>query len=92
MSSDPGTITGSVTSKGAPLPGAMITAREQHPAQKFIAVADARGNYRLAPIPPGRYDLECSLPGMVTVHRSGIELKSDEVWTVDFEMVSANDQ
>ena len=52
------------------------------------AVTDERGEYRIAPLPPGTYNVEYSLAGFQTINREGVVLaigfqaKLDEVMKV----------
>lgn len=65
-----GNLTGSVTSDGAPLPGATVTATSPQLQGTRTAVSDANGNYNLAALPPGDYTVRVSLEGLQEVTRS----------------------
>lgn len=65
-----GNLTGTVTSDGAPLPGATITATSPQLQGTRTAVSDANGNYNLAALPPGDYTVRVSLEGLQEVTRS----------------------
>ena len=56
-----GNLTGTITSDGAPLPGATITATSPQLQGTRTAVSDANGNYNLASLPPGDYTVRFSL-------------------------------
>jgi hypothetical protein len=70
------TITGQVTDEsGAVLPGVSVTATS--PAlqvPQITAVTDARGEYRLTPLPIGTYAVTYELSGFVTNRRDEIRL------------------
>jgi hypothetical protein len=70
QSSVTGTLTGSVTSDGAPLPGATITATSPQLQGSRTAVSDANGNYNIAALPPGDYTVRIELQGLQTVTRT----------------------
>jgi hypothetical protein len=62
---------------GAVLPGVTVTARS--PALQVpsvTAVTDARGEYRLTPLPIGTYEISYDLPGFQSVRREGVRLTS----------------
>ncbi|MFL6247048.1 MAG: carboxypeptidase regulatory-like domain-containing protein [Thermoanaerobaculia bacterium] len=65
-----GNLTGTVTSGGAPLPGATITATSPQLQGTRTAVSDANGNFNLAALPPGDYTVRVSLEGLQEVTRS----------------------
>lgn len=70
QSSVTGTLTGTVTSDGAPLPGATITATSPQLQGSRTAVSDANGNYNIAALPPGDYTVRIELQGLQTVTRN----------------------
>ncbi|HEX2061235.1 MAG TPA: carboxypeptidase-like regulatory domain-containing protein, partial [Thermoanaerobaculia bacterium] len=70
QSSVTGTLTGTVTSDGAPLPGATITVTSPQLQGSRTAVSDANGNYNIAALPPGDYTVRIELQGLQTVTRS----------------------
>src|SRR5262245_16904230 len=60
---------------GGVLPGVTVTAKS--PAlqvPEVTAVTDERGEYRLAPLPIGVYELEYTLQGFQAIKREGIQL------------------
>src|ERR687895_23096 len=69
-------ITGVVTdSSNAVLPGVTVIATG--PAlqvPQIETVTNERGEYRLAPLPPGTYDVRFELTGFQSVRREGIRL------------------
>ena len=64
-----GSLTGTVTTDGAPLPGATITVTSPALQGQRTAVSDANGNYNLVGLPPGAYTVKVELEGMTTVTR-----------------------
>jgi hypothetical protein len=70
-----GVIAGVVTdSQGGVLPGVTLTAREADTGMIRTAVTEADGKYRLAGLPPGRYDIRTDLPGFAPVEVKGLTL------------------
>ena len=65
-----GALTGSVTTDGAPLPGATITASSPALQGTRSAVSDVNGNYNMLVLPPGDYTVKIELAGMQTVTRT----------------------
>jgi outer membrane receptor for ferrienterochelin and colicin len=65
-----GALTGTVTTDGAPLPGATITVTSPQLQGSRTAVSDANGNYNLAALPPGDYTVKVELEGLQSVTRS----------------------
>jgi hypothetical protein len=70
QSSLTGVLTGSVTSDGAPLPGATVTVTSPQLQGSRSTVSDANGNYNLAALPPGDYTVRIELQGLQTVTRN----------------------
>lgn len=70
QSSQTGALTGTVTSDGAPLPGATVTVTSPQLQGSRTAVSDANGNYNIAGLPPGDYTVRVELSGLQTVTRS----------------------
>jgi hypothetical protein len=63
------TITGRVTSDGAPLPGVLITAASPNLQGTRSTVTSEAGDYILPLLPPGEYTVGFELGGMQTVSR-----------------------
>ena len=66
-----GSLTGSVTTNGAPLPGATITISSPALQGTRSAVSDINGNYNMPALPPGDYAVRMELAGMQTVTKTG---------------------
>jgi hypothetical protein len=65
-----GNIVGTITSAGAPLPGATITISS--PAMQGVrtGVSGANGDFSFAAVPPGRYSVSAELEGLQKVTQS----------------------
>ena len=78
-------IAGVITdSSGAILPGVTVTATG--PAlqvPQVIVVTDARGEYRLSPLPTGTYTVTYEFPGFQILRRENVRLPVGFVATVD---------
>ncbi|HYI10967.1 MAG TPA: carboxypeptidase regulatory-like domain-containing protein [Thermoanaerobaculia bacterium] len=70
QSSVTGVLTGTVTSDGAPLPGATVTATSPQLQGSRTSTSDANGNYNIAALPPGEYTVRVELQGLQTVTRT----------------------
>jgi hypothetical protein len=71
-------------SSAAILPGVTVTATGpalQVPS--IVAVTDAKGEYRLSPLPPGTYTVTFELPGFQTVKRENVRLALGFTATLD---------
>jgi hypothetical protein len=79
-------INGTVTdSTGGVLPGVTVTAVHEASGNRFTAVTDARGVYRV-PVRIGAYQITVELPGFSTVTRSGVQLLVGQAATVNIQM------
>jgi Carboxypeptidase regulatory-like domain len=68
------TLSGTVMdSTGSVLPGVTITAVHHATGNRFVAVTDGRGGFRL-PVRIGDYAITAELQGFTTVTRGGIQL------------------
>jgi outer membrane receptor protein involved in Fe transport len=65
-----GALTGTVTSDGAPLPGATVTVTSPQLIGSRTVTSDANGNYNIAGLPPGDYTVRVELQGLQTVTRN----------------------
>lgn len=65
-----GTIVGTVTYEGVPLPGATITITSPAMTGKRIAVSNENGDYGFLALPPGQYTIAFEMEGMSTVVRT----------------------
>src|SRR5215831_14593719 len=80
------TVSGTVTdSTGAVIPGVMVTAAHNESGNKFEAVTDERGGYRLL-VRIGNYRIMAELPGFGTVNRN-IQVLVGQAAVVNIEMM-----
>src|SRR6266567_7624789 len=79
------TVSGTVTDPtGAVIPGAMVTATHNESGNKFVAVTDERGGFRLA-VRVGNYRITAELPGFGTVNRT-IQVLVGQTAVLNIEM------
>ncbi|MBI1950303.1 MAG: carboxypeptidase regulatory-like domain-containing protein, partial [Acidobacteria bacterium] len=72
---------------GAPLPGAIIGVANPALGLEQGAVTDARGEFRIVPLPPGRgYRLRVSFPGMATVTLPDVDLPPSRISAVQITL------
>ncbi len=71
---------------GAPLPGALVEAKNNDTGFSVRAVADTDGFYRLLNLPTGSYTVAASLAGFVTAEKRDLRLVLNQAPTVDFTM------
>jgi hypothetical protein len=68
------TLSGTIVdSSGSVVPGVTVTAVHQATGNKFVAITDGRGEFRL-PVRIGEYVVTAELQGFTTVTRGGIQL------------------
>src|SRR5262245_27636365 len=70
----------------AALPGATVTATSLETGRTVVAISDARGEYRLREVPPGRYKLQAELAGFSTVVIPELEVLVGQNRTIPFTM------
>src|SRR5437879_205175 len=81
---DRGTITGTVSdATGAVIPGAAIEAKNVQTGAVYQAGSSETGNYTLAQLPAGTYELSAILPGFKKFVRSGIIVSVATVLRID---------
>src|SRR2546425_11113263 len=79
-------VSGTVTDpSGAVIPGVTVTATHPESGNKFEAVTDERGGYRLL-VRVGNYRITAELPGFGTVNRN-IEVLVGQTVVVNIEMM-----
>src|SRR5213596_3595423 len=80
------TVGGTVTDpSGAVIPGVTVTATHTESGNKFEAITDERGSYRLL-VRVGNYRITAGLPGFGTVNRN-IEVLVGQTVVVNIEMM-----
>ncbi len=85
-------INGTLTdSTGGVLPGVTVTAVHEATGNRFEAVTDERGVYRI-PARVGGYQITAELSGFATVTRTGIQLLVGQTATVNLQMTPSNVQ
>src|SRR5947209_17422051 len=83
------TVSGTLTDPtGAVLPGVMVTATHTETGNKFEAVTDERGGYRLL-VRVGNYRITAGLPGFGTVNRN-IEVLIGQTVVVNIELMPSS--
>jgi hypothetical protein len=84
---DRGTITGTVTDPaGAVSPGAVIKAKNPATGAEYATAGTSTGNFTLAQLPSGTYDLTVTLTGFKTFVRQGITISAAQVARVDVKL------
>jgi hypothetical protein len=86
--SDRGTVTGTVTdAAGAVVPNAAITAKNAETGAEFQTKTTETGNYTLASLPAGRYDLTAQMSGFREYTQSGILVQVAQTERIDISLV-----
>src|SRR5437870_8511453 len=81
---DRGTLTGTVSdTTGAVIPGVSIEAKNVQTGATYQAGSSETGNYTLAQLPAGTYELSAALPGFKKFVRTGIIVSVATVLRVD---------
>lgn len=81
------TLQGTVSDdQGGVLPGATLTIANVETGWTREAIADSRGWYRAAALPPGRYEIRATLQGFVNLVRSGLVLTLGQEATVNLSL------
>ncbi len=81
------TLRGTVTDQsGAVVPNAKVTARNQGTGIERNTLSDSTGNYQIAALPAGTYDLDVSAPGMATQSAKGVVLPVSQIVARDFKV------
>jgi len=81
---DRGTITGTVSDPaGAVVANAAIEAKNVATAQVYAATSTATGNFTIASLPPGSYELSASVQGFKKYTRQGLTLAPTQTIRVD---------
>src|SRR5215472_13609598 len=85
--SDRGSITGSVSDPaGAVVPNATIEIRNIETGAVYTAGTSATGNYTLAQLPAGKYELSSTVPGFKKYVRQSITVNVAETYRVDIAL------
>lgn len=82
--SERGTITGTIVdSTSAVVANAPVQARNSQTAATFEAASTNTGNYTLAELPPGTYELSVTVPGFKKYTRQGLTVQATQVVRID---------
>jgi hypothetical protein len=85
------TVMGTVVDESnAVLPGATVMATDPASGRQLTTMSDADGRYRLAALPPGRYDISVELAGFAPSHLTGVELLVGQSASINFTLLLAN--
>src|SRR5579883_766310 len=85
--SDRGNINGTVTDpNGAVIPNATVVARNQETGAVSQAATTATGNYTIAQLPAGLYDISVELPGFKKFVQTGIAVQVAQTARIDIVM------
>ena len=85
--SDRGTITGTVTDPaGAVVANAAVEARNTATGVTYQAASTSTGNYTIAQLPVGTYDVSAAVPGFKKYIRQGIAVGVAEVLRIDLAL------
>ncbi len=81
------TLRGTITDpSGAVVANAKIVARNQATGIERNTQTDSTGNYQIAALQPGTYDVEVSAPGMAVEKASGVVLPVSQIVARDFKV------
>src|SRR5215470_4650626 len=82
--SDRGTITGTISDPaGAVIASASIEARNTDTGAVYQAASSATGNYTIAQLPVGNYELTVAVPGFKKLARPGLIVQAAQTIRVD---------
>jgi hypothetical protein len=89
--SDRGTVTGTVADPaGAVIPSASIEAKNMNTGAAYQAASTSTGNYTLAQLPAGVYQLSASVPGFKQYVRTGITVLVAQTLRIDIVLEVGN--
>jgi hypothetical protein len=85
--SDRGTIAGTVTDPdGAIIPGVPVVAENPETGVRFETVTTSTGNYTIAQLPPGTYNLHAELSGFGPFRQEGIRVYVGQTARIDVRL------
>jgi hypothetical protein len=88
---DRGTITGAISDPaGAVIPSASIEAKNVNTGAVYTAASTSTGNYTLAQLPAGVYQLSASVPGFKQYIRTGITVLVAQILRIDITLEVGN--
>jgi hypothetical protein len=80
-----GNLTGTITTAGAPLPGASVTISSPALQGTRTTVTGSNGDYNFAGLPPGRYSVKAELEGMQTITKT-VDLRLADSARIDADL------
>jgi hypothetical protein len=84
---DLGSISGMISdSDHAIVPGAPIQVKSVQTGATYTATSSSTGNYTLAQLPAGTYDLFIVMPGFVTYRKPGVVIQTGQKFRVDIQL------
>lgn len=82
-----GRIEGRVTDpKGAAIPGASITVRNQTSKQEFTAITDGQGRYKVEGLPAGTYNVTVGAKGFKETQQADVKVEDDSAKSIDIKL------
>ncbi|MBZ5514029.1 MAG: carboxypeptidase regulatory-like domain-containing protein [Acidobacteriia bacterium] len=82
-----GSFTGTIVdSTGAVIPGAKVTVEEEGKGLSWTALSDEDGNYDVALLPPGHYQMTVEKEGFEKIAQGPVTLAVNQRLRVDFQM------
>src|ERR1700674_1858586 len=89
--SDRGTITGTVSDPaGAVIANAPIQAKNEGTGGLYQVVSTATGNYTLAELPAGNYEITATAPGFKKFIRQGLTIQVAQTLRIDIALEVGN--
>jgi len=83
-------LNGTITNEdGEGFPGATITLRNMESGYTYSTISRENGNYVLAGIQPGKYEIEVSLEGFTKQKRQGVTFAISSSVTINFKLSPA---
>jgi Carboxypeptidase regulatory-like domain len=84
---DRGTITGTVADPaGAVIANASVEAKNQETGVVYPVLSTSTGNYTVAQLPVGQYEVSATVPGFKRFNRSGITVSVGNVLRIDISL------
>src|SRR5438552_1118723 len=83
---DRGTITGRVTDPSGAVVAAATTVTNLDTGIKINSVANVAGNYSVAGLPFGRYEIACEMPGFRKYIRKDVDLNVAQTLSLDIAL------
>ena len=85
-------LTGHVTGVNeSPIPAAVVTVIQPDSGWKRLILTNARGEYSLTQLPPGRYEVEAVKPGLKVAARTVVTIHPGESRDVNLRMTADRD-